>query len=89
MPRVQSAPATMTDTQIVAVARQLQRLRFKAYDIIAKLEGEGGQAAKFADDLMSQCFGLAWPEHVVRHYLQTPEGWETGEFGIRRKGKAR
>lgn len=71
------------DGDVVKIARRLQRLHEKAAVLIEKLEEVDSAAAS---DIIDQCFGIAWPEHVIRHYID-PEKWEVTPVGIQRKAK--
>lgn len=75
----------MTDGQLVKIARQLQRMRDRAHALLSKLDDAGHDSA--ATDLRVQCFGEAWPEHVIENYLSKPDNWECDATGIRRKGR--
>jgi len=75
----------MTDAKLVAVAKRLQRLSDKAREIIDMIEdSDHPNASECATDMLDQCFGLAWPEHVVHHYLVNRDKYKTSELGIRK-----
>jgi hypothetical protein len=78
---------TMSDGQLVKHARRLQRLHEKAQLVLEAIEESGHTNAEAtANDLRDQCFGLAWPEHVVRHYID-PEKWAVDATGIRHRAR--
>jgi hypothetical protein len=86
-PMTQPKGKTMSDGEIVKYARRLQRLHEKAQTVLEAMEGSGHpNAGAAATDLRDQCFGLAWPEHVIRHYID-PEKWEVDATGIHHKGR--
>jgi hypothetical protein len=75
----------MSDYRLIYFARRLQRLHENARLILEKMEElDHPNAKEAADDLRDQCFGLAWPEHVIRHYIDA-EKWEVTAMGIQRK----
>lgn len=69
------------DGEVVKIARRLQKLHEKAVLLIEKLEDVDSAAAS---DIIGQCFGVAWPEHVIRHYIDA-EKWEVTVTGIKRR----
>jgi hypothetical protein len=75
----------MADGELVQFARRLQKLHEKAHIVLEKIEElDHPNAEAAADDLRDQCFGLAWPEHVIKHYID-PEKWEVTATGIHYK----
>jgi len=75
----------MSDYRMIYFARQLQRLHERAQSVLERIEAlDHPKAQAAANDLRDQCFGLAWPEHVIRHYVD-PEKWEVTATDISRK----
>lgn len=70
-----------SDSEKVKITRRLQRLHEKASVLIGKLEEIDPNAA---GDIIDQCFGVAWPEHVMRHYIDQVK-WDFTETGIKRR----
>lgn len=78
----------MTDAKLVAIAKRLQKMSDRAREIIDEIESsDHPNASECAADFINQCFGLAWPEHVVHHYLVDRSKYKTSELGIRKVGK--
>jgi hypothetical protein len=78
----------MNDTQMVQIARKIETINHKVADLIYEVESsDHPNAEAAAQDLVDQCHALAWATHVIHTYLEHPEQWETGDFGIRRKRK--
>lgn len=77
----------MTDKEIVERARKIDILLQKVRDIYNEIsESEHPNADKICQALDdNQIYVCAWARHVVSHYLQYPEKWETGNWGIRYK----
>ena len=74
----------MADGKLVQLARRLQRLHEKAQLVLEQIENtDHPNAEAAADDLRDQCFGLAWPEHVIKHYIDSDK-WEVTATGIHR-----
>lgn len=71
------------DGEVVKIARRLQRLHEKAVTLIDDLENIDPDAAR---DIINQCFGTAWPEHVIRHYIDLGK-WEVDATGIKRRNR--
>lgn len=77
-----------TDGDIVKLARRLDTIMFKQWDVLNVLrESDHPKAAEIVRALEEQCETLAWPTHVVHDHLEHPNLYETGEFGLRRKGR--
>lgn len=76
-----------TDGDMIKLARQLEVLMHKQHKVMEKLrESDHPKVEQIVAALDEQCVMLAWPTHVVQDHLEHPERYETGWFGIRRKG---
>ena len=82
-----SLKKTDTDGDVIKLARQLDVIMHKQHDVLNKLrESNHPKIDEIVGALEEQCETLAWPTHVVQDHLEHPERYETGWFGIRRKG---
>lgn len=80
-----------TDSDVVRIARQIDTHLQIVRELTLELEeSEHTYAAEIKDALDdNEIFVCAWATHVVSHHLIHTERWETGDFGIRYKGKER
>jgi hypothetical protein len=78
-----------TDGDIVAIAKQLDYHRLRIKELLEDLEfSEHPNAEEIGEGFREEQYEpLAWATHVISHYLLHPEKWETGDRGIRYKGK--
>lgn len=75
----------MTDGDVVKIARRIDELRQKVDDLIYQIaDSDHPSAERISEDLLNQCSSAAWATHVVHDYLEHPERWESGDYGIRR-----
>lgn len=78
----------MTDEELVATLRQLERTRRQMDALIAKIENSdhvyGEMAAR---NLYEQCWFAAWPEAVCFADLEHPENWELRDSRIYKRRK--
>ena len=79
-----------TDSDVVRIARQIDAHLFIVRGLLYDLEeSEHPNAVQIKEALEDNQLGaFSWATHVVSHELIHPERWETGNFGIRYKGKA-
>lgn len=78
-----------TDGDIVKIAQQMQLHLDKVTDLYLAIErSEHPNKEQILWDLRDNTIPVrAWPTHIIHESLQHPEQWETGDFGIRFKGK--
>ena len=75
-----------TDAGVIALARRIQRHSEEISYLIHQIKvSKHPHAVELADALREQCWFPAWAEHVIAGYLEHPERFETGDYGIRRK----
>lgn len=73
----------MTDDELVAILRQLERTRRQMDTLIAKIENSDHVYAEIAaNKLYEQCWFAAWPEVVCFDDLAHPENWELRDSRI-------
>lgn len=76
----------MSDGEMIAICRRIDKHNQAIIKLIDQIaESEHPNAYECSEDLFAQCAQYAWARHVVEQYLEHPERWETGDYGIRRK----
>lgn len=76
-----------TDGDVVKWARAMDQHLAWAREYYNRIKDSDHPNASALEDAMdgNQLGAFAWCTHVVSHCLNSPERWETGNFGIRRK----
>jgi hypothetical protein len=79
----------VTDADVVRLARKIDRLSQEILYCVYKIEeGEHPHAMEITDALQGNGIPFyAWATHVVSDHLEHPERWETGNYGIKGKGR--
>lgn len=76
----------MKDGDIVRIARKIDALKFKIDDLLEEIaNSDHPYADRMMEELYQKCWFGAWATHVIHSYLEAPDRWETGDYGIRRK----
>lgn len=76
----------MKDGDVVKIARRIDELRQKVDDLINQIiDSDHPNAEQISESLLEQCSSAAWATHVIYDYLEHPDRWEAGDYGIRRR----
>jgi hypothetical protein len=76
-----------TDRDVVNAAKRIDRLHQEVQEICWEIEsGDHPNKERILEELLANEIPvMAWARHVVRCVLGDADGWETGDFGIRRR----
>ena len=77
----------MKDIELITIARRIDKHMQAIRDLgDTLLEDRSTTAIGFCKGLDANgLISYAWARHIVHSYIQRPERWETGNFGIRWK----
>lgn len=76
-----------TDAEVVRIAMLIDRLGIQINDLIDDIRyGEHPFAEEHYQAFIDNSIPwVSWASHVVHEYLQEPDRWESGDWGIRRR----
>ena len=76
----------MKDGDVVKIARRIDELKWKIDDLINQItDSDHPNAQQLSEHLLEECWFAAWATHVIHDYLEHPDRWEAGNYGIRRQ----